>query len=319
MENYPGKFIVIDGTDGSGKATQTQLLAERLSRAGFDVAMADFPQYEKKSAGLIEKYLAGKYGTAKQVGPYRASIFYAADRYDASFKIKRWLSEGKTVVANRYVTANLAHQGGKISNPLERKHFFDWLIELEYEIFEIPKPDLNIILHLPADISRALIKSRQFRLGQPLDIHEDDLEHLKQAENVYLEIAKIFPDTILIECARDGKILDKEAINNLLWHEVKKILSVRPPAAEISLSAADYYSILPGHSSLVKTNQKLKIPPGQTGVVIDQLGLKQSGLHAMPNVLNSSKGEISIFLINLGQDIFHLAPGQKIARLRIIG
>ncbi|HDH07740.1 MAG TPA: thymidylate kinase, partial [Candidatus Moranbacteria bacterium] len=143
-----GKFIVIDGTDGSGKATQTKLLVERLKNDGHDVEIADFPQYGKKSAGLIEKYLNGKYGSAEEVGPYRASIFYACDRYDASFKIRKAVEEGKIVISNRYVTANMGHQGGKIKDPEERKKYFNWLYNLEYETFSIPRPDLNIILHV---------------------------------------------------------------------------------------------------------------------------------------------------------------------------
>ncbi len=98
----PGRFIVIDGTDGSGKATQTGLLVDELKLAGYDVAMTDFPQYGTKSAGLIEEYLNGKYG---QVGPQAASVFYAIDRFDASFKIREWLEQGKIVISNRYVIA----------------------------------------------------------------------------------------------------------------------------------------------------------------------------------------------------------------------
>ena len=132
MKDYPGKFIVIDGTDGSGKATQTELLAEKLRYAGFDVALADFPQYGKKSAGPVEEYLNGKYGPAHEVGPYRGSIFYALDRYDASFEIKEWLKQGKIVISNRYVTANMGHQGGKIKDLEEKRRFYEWLYELEY-------------------------------------------------------------------------------------------------------------------------------------------------------------------------------------------
>jgi dTMP kinase len=110
-----GVFIVIDGTDGAGKKTQTDILCEKLKAYGFAVEIADFPQYGHKSAGLVEEYLNGRYGTAEAVGPYAASIFYACDRYDASFKIRKWLAEGKVVVSNRYVAANMGHQGGKIA------------------------------------------------------------------------------------------------------------------------------------------------------------------------------------------------------------
>src|SRR3989344_1407856 len=141
-----GKFIVIDGTDGSGKATQTNLLLEELKTSGYEVEMTDFPQYGTKSAGLIEEYLNGKYG---KVGPEAASIFYAIDRFDASFKVRQWLDEGKIVISNRYVTANAGHQGGKIDDYHDRVKFFRWLDNLEYKIFAIPKPDLNVILHMP--------------------------------------------------------------------------------------------------------------------------------------------------------------------------
>src|SRR5581483_7520338 len=116
-----GRFIVIYGTDGSGKATQTNLLVEELKAAGYPVEVTDFTKYGTKSAGLIEEYLNGKYG---QVGTHAASIFYAIDRFDACFKIRQWLDEGKIVISNRYVTANAGHQGGKIEDDFQRLKFF---------------------------------------------------------------------------------------------------------------------------------------------------------------------------------------------------
>ena len=220
-----GKFIVIDGTDGSGKTTQTNLLISRLKKAKHQVETADFPQYGKKSAGLVEEYLNGKYGEAKQVGPYRASIFYACDRYDASFKIRKWLEQGKIVVSNRYVTANMGHQGGKIKDQEKRKEYFDWLYEFEYNFFKIPKPDLNIILHIDAVIAQKLVDSKEERAylnGAKRDIHEDDIKHLQDAEKVYLEIASSFPNFALIECVKDGKIMTREKISDLVWDEINK-------------------------------------------------------------------------------------------------
>lgn len=219
QEQKKGKFIVIDGTDGSGKTTQLSLLVERLKNLGHSVEIADFPQYNTKSAGLVEEYLSGKYGNADEVGPYRASIFYACDRYDASFKIRKWLDEGKIVISNRYVTANMGHQGGKIDGEKERKEYFDWLYKLEYEIFSIPRPDLNIILHVPAEISQRLSqqRTREDWKGKTNDIHQDDLAHLKKAESVYLEIANTFPNFYLIECTKNNEILSKEEINNTVF------------------------------------------------------------------------------------------------------
>jgi len=219
MSTNLGKFIVIDGTDGSGKTTQFNLLVDKLKAEGFLVEVADFPQYNTKSAGLVEEYLSGKYGSADEVTPYQSSIFYAIDRYDASFKIRQWLQEGKIVIANRYVSASLGHQGGKIENPLERKVFFNWLYELEYKLFNIPKPDLSLILHVEASIAQQLAakRHREDWVGKTRDIHEENLDHLKKAEQIYLEIAQTFPDFKLIKCTRDGEIMDRQEIHDLVW------------------------------------------------------------------------------------------------------
>ncbi len=125
-----GKFIVIEGTDGSGKGTQTKLLTEKLAQMRVPFEMTDFPQYGKPSAFFAEKYLRGEYGTAEEVGAYRGSLFYALDRYDKSFDIRKWLAEGKTVISNRYVSANMGHQAGKIKNRAAREKFLKWLEEL---------------------------------------------------------------------------------------------------------------------------------------------------------------------------------------------
>lgn len=220
-----GKFIVIDGTDGSGKTTQLEILAEYLRGQGHQIETVDFPQYNTKAAGLVEEYLSGKYGSAQEVGPYRASIFYAADRYDASFKLKAWLNDGKIILANRYVSSNMGHQGGKILDPVERTKFFEWLYDLEYKLFAVPKPDASLILHVEAEIAQqlALKREREDWQGKTKDIHEIDLEHLKQAEKAYLEISKMSGFT-LIECTENGGILDRSTIAKKIWQEVEKIL-----------------------------------------------------------------------------------------------
>jgi len=219
-----GRFIVIDGTDGSGKATQTKLLVARLKKEGHKVEEMDFPQYGKKSAVLVEKYLNGEFGSAQEVGPYRGSIFYACDRYAASFKIRKWLSEGKIVICNRYVTANMGHQGGKIKNKKKRQDYFKWLYNLEYNIFSIPKPDINVILHVDAAVAQKLVDSKEKRAyikNGKRDIHENDLKHLRDAEKVYLEIAKSFPEFILVECTRNSEIMSKKEISDLVWNKLK--------------------------------------------------------------------------------------------------
>src|SRR4030042_160135 len=121
-----GKLIVIEGTDGSGKATQTELLAKYLSEKGHEVKCFDFPRYGQRSAAMVEDYLNGKFGTAEEVGPFRGSLFYAIDRYAASFEIKQWLDEGKVAISNQYVSANMGHQTGKIKEPEQRETFLGW-------------------------------------------------------------------------------------------------------------------------------------------------------------------------------------------------
>jgi dTMP kinase len=225
-ESQKGKFVVIDGGDGTGKATQTNLLVEELKLNGYKVEITDFPQYGQKSAGMVEEYLDGKYG---QLNPQAASIFYAIDRFDASFKIRKWLSEGCIVISNRYVTANAGHQGGKISDDNERFKYFKWLNNLEYEIFGIPKPDLNIILHIPAEKTLELMEKRRKLVDEKSvhkkkDLHEADIEHLRNAEKVYLEIAKLFPNTKLVECLKSGELLTPSEVHNKVWELVRRIV-----------------------------------------------------------------------------------------------
>lgn len=221
-----GKLIVIDGTDGSGKKTQTDLLIAELKLNEYQVEFTDFPQYGKKSAGPVEEYLNGKYG---QVNPQAASLFYAIDRYDASFSIKKWLSEGKIVVSNRYVTANAGHQGGNIPDIHERIQFFKWLDNVEYTIFGIPKPDLNIILHMPAEKAQELVDhknadQRAYVQGKKRDLLEADLNHLKNAEQVYLQIAQLFPNTKLVECMENNKLLSPQEVHNKVWELVRRLI-----------------------------------------------------------------------------------------------
>jgi thymidylate kinase len=222
-----GLFIVFDGTDGSGKATQTELLVKRLAEEGYKVKKIDFPQYGKKSAALVEEYLNGEFGSASEVGPYRASVFYACDRYAANFQIKKWLWEGKIVIANRYTAANMGHQGGKIKKISERKKFFQWLYDLEYRIFGIPQPDINLILHVEARIAQKLAlqkKKRKYLKNKKADIHELDIGHLKDAEKVYLEISRMFPGFKVIECMLKGKIMERSKIHDFVWTNIKRRL-----------------------------------------------------------------------------------------------
>lgn len=187
-----GKLVVIDGTDGSGKGTHSGMLIERLTREGRSVELADFPRYGNPSAYFVEKYLRGEYGSADDVGPYRASEFYALDRYDASFGMRKSLSEGMVIISNRYVSSNMGHQAGKIPDPVEREQFLTWLKELEYGKFQMPVPDANILLYVPPEVGQQLVaqkSARAYTQGKTHDIHEADIAHLRNASEAYLEVA----------------------------------------------------------------------------------------------------------------------------------
>lgn len=216
-----GKFIVIEGTDGSGKTTQVELLAKTLTAYDYDGAIFDFPQYTNVSSSMLENYLAGSYGN---LNPEAASILYAIDRFDASSRIRESLEQGHIVLANRYVTSNASHQGAKIPNGEERVKFFRWLDNLEYKIFNIPRPDLTIILHVPIEITLELLKRRYKEKGTSADLHEADTEHLRHAEQVYLEIAELFPNTKLVECYENNRLLSPQEVHAKVWELVRRIV-----------------------------------------------------------------------------------------------
>lgn len=224
LENLKGKLIVICGTDGSGKGTQTEILVKRLLEEGCSVKKTDFPQYEKQSSFMVKEYLNGKFGTAKDVGPYTASVFYAIDRYYASFEMKEWLDKGEVIVSNRYVSANLGHQGGKINDKSEREKYVLWLRDFEYNIMGIPKPDINIFLHVPAEVSQELVDKKEKReyTDKKRDIHEADINHLRDSESAYLQVCKSDNSWVRIDCMKNGKLASIEEIGELIWQSIEK-------------------------------------------------------------------------------------------------
>jgi len=227
MSEVSGKLIVISGMDGSGKATQANLLVEKIKSLNKEVEISDFPQYGNWSAVFVEKYLNGQFGTAQEVGPYRGSIFYALDRYHKSFEMKQWLQQGKIIISNRYVSANQGHQGGKIKDSEERKKYIDWVEHLEFEIFKIPKPTINIFLHVPPEIGQKLVDkkgARDYVGGQKRDIHEADLDHLKDAEESYLYMVNNYPNWIKIDCTQNNQILTIEEIHQKVWEVAQKFI-----------------------------------------------------------------------------------------------
>ena len=189
-----GKLIAIDGTDGSGKETQMNILQEKLRERNIDFKRVSFPNYESESSSLVKMYLNGDFGTdANQISPYIASTFYAADRY-ATYKkeLEEFYENGGIILADRYTTANMIHQAGKIHDKVERKKFLDWLLDLEFNLYKIPRPDKVFFLNMPTDYALELIKNRKNKIDDSTkkDIHERSKEHLYQSYNAACEVAK---------------------------------------------------------------------------------------------------------------------------------
>lgn len=224
MAKKKGTFIVIEGIDGSGKTEQLRRLSARLKRTGRRVSTVHFPRHGKPSAYFVDRYLNGAYGSADKVGPYRTSLFYALDRFEASEKIHAWLKRGDIVLADRYTISNMGHQGSKIPKRSERLKFFAWLHNLEYGILGIPKPDRVVVCNMPAKIAYGLIAKKRRRgyiKNGKRDVHEADRRHLARAEHAYVEAALAFPrDFRIVKCASDGKLLSVEEIHEKVWAAV---------------------------------------------------------------------------------------------------
>ena len=229
-----GKLIVIDGTDGSGKATQTNLLIRHLKEDGRKVKVVDFPEYYSNFFGkFIGHCLSEQYYNFVKIHPKIASVLYAADRFESKNKIEKWLKEGNIIVANRYASANQIHQGGKITNTKKREAFIKWLAEMEYETFKIPRPDAIFYLSVPIPIVLKLIKERNKnnhrnylgkKKAKKTDVHEKDVKFLENSRKSALWLAKTQKRWIKIECVKNEKLETRADIHNKIYEKIKKII-----------------------------------------------------------------------------------------------
>ncbi len=192
-----GKFFVIEGGDGTGKATQTKAIADELRDEGIEVYTVSFPQYGQPSAAIIEKYLNGEFGEASSIAPELASAAYALDRASAKPQLTQWLIDHPdgVMIADRYVLSNLAHQGARITNQQKRHNFYDMILALEYDSLQLPKPDGNAILLAPVDVAQSNVdkKSARSYTDAKRDILERDSNHLSLATQNYRELTELFP------------------------------------------------------------------------------------------------------------------------------
>lgn len=221
MEQQKKKLIVIEGLDGSGKATQAQLLYDKLKELNIRVRKVSFPDYDSASSALVKMYLKGEFGKqAGDVNAYAASSFYAVDRY-ASYK-KDWEEdyENGIIIADRYTTSNAIHQCSKLA-PEEWDEYLTWLSEFEYEKLGIPKPDVVIYLKVDVAVSQELMNQRYHGDNSKKDIHESDVEYLNKSREAAEYCSRMLGWNV-IECCDGGGMRSKEEISD----EIVKILKV---------------------------------------------------------------------------------------------
>lgn len=221
-----GKIIVIEGTDCSGKETQSKKLIERLNNEGMKTEYFYFPNYDSPTGKIIGGPYLGKQSIcegwfeegASNVDAKVASLYYAADRLYNLKKINNWLDEGINVVLDRYVYSNMAHQGGKIFGEKERNEMYEWIEELEFNLIKLPIPDIKIFLHVFSHVAENLKKNRT-----ELDQHEKSKEYLNNAEKAYLEIVKKY-DFKTIECSSNDEMRTIEDINEEVYSYVERLI-----------------------------------------------------------------------------------------------
>lgn len=218
-----GIFVVLEGNDGSGKATQAELLLARLRSEGREAEKIDFPQYDQNTFGaLIGECLAGKRGDFLHLDPKIASSLYALDRFESSKRITELLGRGVVVVADRYAGSNQIHQGGKIADDGEREAFLLWLEKVEFGILGIPKPALTIYLRVPVDISLELLSEKRKAKNAQLGERERDVV---EEDRAYLERSIETADWLVqregwgvVDCMNDDLLRTREEIHEEIWN-----------------------------------------------------------------------------------------------------
>lgn len=215
-------FIVIDGIDWSWKWTQVELISNYLKEIWKNVLVLDFPRYGKKSAFMVEKYLNWEYW--KDISAKKASIFFAIDRFEAMKDLEKDFYSYDFILSNRYVSANMIHQAWKIRDNQERKEFLDWLQDLEYNIFWIPKPDKTIFLNVSPEMSQKLVLKKlereYLKWWKKMDLHEEDKDHLIFAHKSAMEIVKNNPNWVKIDCQRWDEMKSIEEITKEILTEI---------------------------------------------------------------------------------------------------
>lgn len=215
-----GKLIVIDGADGSGKATQSKLLVERLESEGRVVKKLDFPQYTANHFGrLLRECLDGKRGDFLELDPRIASTLYAADRFESADTIRQWLADGAVVILDRYVSSNMLHQGGKIHDEQALQDFLEWLDVMEHGVFNVPRPDLILYLEVPYSSRQKMLFVDKSRTH--LDVAETHEGYQLAAETNATRLIAKLNNWQTIVCTDKDELLSKAQIHDLIYDAIQ--------------------------------------------------------------------------------------------------
>lgn len=220
-------LVALEGIDGSGKGTQAALLCDGARAAGYSVMHFSFPQYGSNPfAAAVSKYLTGSFGATSNISPYLSALLYAGDRFCAAGALREALERVDLVVCDRHVPSNVAHQAAKISDA-ERDGFIQWIEEIEYGWYAIPRADLVVLLDIPVGIAVQLIAKKAARSYTSLsaDFHERDTSYLESCAAVYRQIAAREPSAWHIERVMSGDDLrDQSSIQESIWRRVEDLL-----------------------------------------------------------------------------------------------
>jgi len=225
-------LVAIEGIDGSGKGTQTQMLCEKLEERGLRTGRLQFPRYsETVFGGAIADFLNGKFGSLDQVHPQLAAVLYACDRFESLSALQALREANDVVVLDRFVGSNLAHQAAKLDGE-ERRKMTDWILKVEHEVFGLPKPSLTILIDMPSEWSRELVGRKEPRTytDRTADLQESDLPYLERVRRCYQDLAAANESdwSVVAGVGPDGSLASIEAVHQKIMQLVLPQIPTQP-------------------------------------------------------------------------------------------